>query len=503
MKQSCRYTLRRHAAIGAAVAIVTASSAFGIGATAATAATAVAAPAANSTIAAPVAASAASPAAAATTSSATAADPADSTPETAAPADTTGAGTDTAAPDADPAATTPITWAEPSSEAAPIVLTATAGQPFSHTFVAQGGDGPLTYRFEPRQQDTGWQWDEQTGVLSGTPTSALSSSVLFEVTATDQHRSAVQYAQVEVQPAAAAGVALTIAPQDDRFVWSVYLDGVVHQSTPGVGDDTVVPAITVRDGETLSFAGLAVDEYGNPTTPGDDYPRSTGTSTDAADSIVWDDQWKANRVTFSGAGSRTVTISEGGVSTSVPVVVSAAAEDAQVAGFAIGVLPDDGSDDRYGIVDGVVTRYAEDGTAEQVDAIPARQGDRVQVRAIALDTEGNPVGDHSDLTFTSSVASDRIAYDPDEAATWITFDHASPHVVTVAYQGVSATIPFEVTPVTAPAASTTPTVGSSTPTASGHLAFTGADESGPLAWALGLLAAGAGLLVHRMRRRRA
>jgi len=280
----------------------------------------------------------------------------------------------------------------------------------------------------------------------------------------------------------------------------VYLDGVVHQSTPGVGDDTVVPAITVRDGETLSFAGLAVDEYGNPTTPGDDYPRSTGTSTDAADSIVWDDQGKANRVIFSGAGSRTVTISEGGVSTSVPVVVAAAAETDRVAGFAIGVLPDDGSGDRYGVVDGVVTHYAADGTAERVDAIPARQGDRVQVRALAVDAEGDPVGEHGDLTFTSSVASDRIVEDPEDAATWITFEHASSHVVTIASQGVSATIPFEVSPIAA-AAATTPTVGSSTPTASGHLAYTGADESGPLAWALGLLAAGAGLLVHRSRRR--
>ena len=543
MKQSCSLTLRRNAAIGAAVAIVAASSAFGIGATAATAATPGTA----------AAAAAAAPATTPTTTTTPTTGPAESPTDgaagpgtPAAPVDGPQPGTDTGSttppatetptadtssnpdstaahdgaptPDTTPAApttasatpgrsaaaaaSTPVTWAEPSSEAAPIVLSATAGQPFSHTFVAQGGDGTLTYRFEPRQQDTGWQWDEQTGVLSGTPTSTLSSSVLFAVTATDQHQSAVQYVQVEVQPAAAAGVALSIAPQDDRFVWSVYLDGVVHQSTPGAGDDTVVPAITVRDGETLSFAGLAVDEYGNPTTPGDDYPRSTGTSTDAADSIVWDDQWKANRVTFSGAGSRTVTISEGGVSTSVPVVVSAAAEDARVAGFAIGVLPDDGSDDRYGIVDGVVTRYGTDGTAEQVDAIPARQGGRVQVRAIAVDADGDPVGDHTDLTFTSSVASDRIAYDPDEAATWITFDHASPHVVTVAYQGVSATIPFEVSAIATPA-TTTPTVGSSTPTASGHLAYTGADESGRLAWALGLLAAGAGLLVHRVRRRRA
>lgn len=550
MKQSCNSTLRRNAAIGAAVAIVAASSAFGIGATAANAATADptssasentgtgtgtgtstgsstsangpgatdGATAPSTTVPTPAPAidtgtDTAPPAPAADTDTSTDTGtgsgtgtgtgatpvvdgtPAPATPATSAPA--------TPAQSAAPAAATPVTWADPSSEQDPIVLTATAGQPFSHTFVAQGGDGPLEYLFNPHSnEDTGWEWNEQTGVLSGTPTSTITSTVLFEVTATDLHQSAVQYVRIEVQPAQAKGVALSIAPQDGRFVWSVYLDGVVHQSTPGAGDDTVVPAIQVRDGETISFSGLAVDEYGNRVTPGEDYPRSTGTSTNAADSIVWDDQWSSNRVTFSGTGARTVTISEGGVSTSVPIEVTAVPEAGSVAGFAIGVLPGDGSGDRYGVLDGVVTRYAADGTSERVDAVPARQGDRVQVRALAVDAEGDPVGEHSDLTFTSSVASDRIEYDPEQAATWVTFEHASPHVITVAFQGVSTTIPFEVTPVAAPAA-TTPTVGSSTPTASGHLAYTGADESGPLGWALGLLAAGAGLLVHRIRRGRA
>lgn len=545
MKQSCSSTLRRNAAIGAAVAIVAASSAFGIGATAANAATAdptssasentrtgtstgtgsgtsasgpgatdgatapsttapsTAAPSTTAPTPAPATDTDTTPAADTVTSTDTGATPAvDGTPTPATSAPATPAQSATPAPAA-PAASTPVTWADPSSEQDPIVLTATAGQPFSHTFVAQGGDGPLEYLLDPHSdEDTGWEWNEQTGVLSGTPTSTITSTVLFKVTATDLHQSAVQYVRIEVQPAEAKGVALSIAPQDNRFVWSVYLDGVVHRSTPGAGDDTVVPAIEVRDGETISFAGLAVDEYGNRVTPGEDYPLSTGTSTNPADRVVWNDRWSSNEVTFSGTGARTVTISEGGVSTMVPIEVTAAPEAGAVTGFAIGVLPGDGSGDRYGVLDGVVTRYAEDGTSERVDAIPARQGDRVQVRALAVDAEGNPVGDHRDLTFTSNVASDRIEYDAEQAATWVTFEHASPHGITVASQGVSATIPFEVAPVAAPAA-TTPTVGSSTPTASGHLAYTGADESGPLGWALGLLAAGVGLLVHRIRRRRA
>lgn len=557
MKQSCSSTLRRNAAIGAAVAIVAASSAFGIGATAANAATGdptssasngngngtstststgsgtsasgpgatdgATAPSATAPSATAPSTAAPTPAPATDTDTTPAADtdtgsdngtgtgttpavagtPTPETSTSATPAPSAQSATPAPAAPAAPAASTPVTWADPSSEQDPIVLTATAGQPFSHTFVAQGGDGPLEYLFDPHSdEDTGWEWNEQTGVLSGTPTSTITSTVLFEVTATDLHQSAVQYVRIEVQPAEAKGVALSIAPQDNRFVWSVYLDGVVHRSTPGAGDDTVVPAIEVRDGETISFAGLAVDEYGNRVTPGEDYPHSTGTSTNPADRVVWNDRWSSNEVTFSGTGARTVTISEGGVSTMVPIEVTAAPEAGAVTGFAIGVLPGDGSGDRYGVLDGVVTRYAEDGTSERVDAIPARQGDRVQVRALAVDAEGNPVGDHRDLTFTSSVASDRIEYDAEQAATWVTFEHASPHVITVASQGVSATIPFEVAPVAAPAA-TTPTVGSSTPTASGHLAYTGADESGPLGWALGLLAAGVGLLVHRIRRRRA
>jgi len=113
-----------------------------------------------------------------------------------------------------------------------------------------------------------------------------------------------------------------------------------------------------------------------------------------------------------------------------------------------------------------------------------------------VDAEGQPVGDHTDLTFTSDVASDRIEYDPEAVATWVTFEHASPHTVTVASGDVTSTIRFEVQPT-----ATTTVTTTHTPTASGTLAYTGADESGPLAWALGLLASGAGLLVWRLRRR--
>lgn len=537
MNQSCKYTFRRSAAIGAAIAIVTASSAFGIGASAASAATdETAAPSTTATSAPQDATTPTTATAAADTTAAdtgtdtdtdTAPDTAQATPdgETADPApapapapadetatpDTTPATTTT--PAADPATTTPaaaeqpapeastpVTWAEPSTEDAPIVLTATAGQPFSHTFTAQGGDGPLEYLFNPlnfypNNDVNGWSWNEQTGVLSATPKSTFDGPALFAVTATDLHQSAVQYVQVDIEPGAPVGVTFGVDSSDSDVSWQVDADGTIREYAPGGTGETVVSEVPATVGSSMTLAGLAVDALGNRTTPGDEYPRSTVTSTTASDGVVWDPKWSANTVTFSEPGTRTLTVSEGGVSTSFTVRVSEA--PAAVAGIAIGVLPADGtSGDRWGVQGDVITYYPADGDAQRVDAIPARQGDRVQIRALAVDADGQPVGDHTDLTFTSDVASDRIEYDPEAVATWVTFEHASPHTITVASGDVSSTIRFEVQRT-----ATTTVTTTHTPTASGTLAYTGADESGPLAWALGLLASGAGLLVWRLRRR--
>ncbi|MFL0360075.1 hypothetical protein [Curtobacterium flaccumfaciens] len=536
MNQSCKYAFRRSAAIGAAIAIVTASSAFGIGASAASAATDETAAPSTTATSAPQNATTATTApdtSAADTGTDTAPDTAQPAPdgetadpapapvpapaptaETAAPdttptpnpaatappaADTT---TTTAAAAEQPApeASTPVTWAEPSSKDAPIVLTATAGQPFSHTFTAQGGDGPLEYLFNPlnffpNNDVNGWSWNEQTGVLSANPLSTIDGPALFEVTATDLHQTAVQYVQVDIEPGAPVGVTFGVDSSDSDVSWQVDADGTIREYAPGGTGDTVVSEVPATVGSSMTLAGLAVDALGNRTTPGDEYPRSTVTSTTASDGVVWDPNWSANTVTFSEPGTRTLTVSEGGVSTSFTVRVSEAA--APVAGITIGVLPaDETSGDRWGVEGDVITYYPADGDPQRVDAIPARQGDRVQIRALAVDADGQPVGDHTDLTFTSDVASDRIEYDPEAAATWVTFQHASPHTITVAFGDVTSTIRFEVQP-----AATTTVTTTHTPTASDTLAYTGADESGPLAWALGLLATGAGLLVWRLRRR--
>jgi hypothetical protein len=357
----------------------------------------------------------------------------------------------------------------------------------------------------------------------------------------------------------------------------------------------------VADGQTLTLAGLAVDAYGNRVTGSDqddEYPRSTVTSTDAGDRAVWDPAG-SNVVTFSGAGSRTVTVSEGGVSTSftvdvtdepfafvdpstadAPIAIAPTAGEEFQRAFAVNGAPDPAGvryelrgvqgepfDDTYarngldlaidpetGVLTGTgtsatsfwfqvvatsggeeavahvevtvspaafaklvvtvlpsdrdqgsetwsadgdtITHFTPEDGSDVVDAVPARQGQRVLVLAGPLDAYGNAITEHGPLTVTSDVASDRIVYDPSTVGTWVTFEHASPHVVTVAYQGRTQDVRFDVTPTAATAAATAET-------GSGHLAYTGADTSGPLAWALGLLAAGGGLLVHRLRRRRA
>ena len=113
-----------------------------------------------------------------------------------------------------------------------------------------------------------------------------------------------------------------------------------------------------------------------------------------------------------------------------------------------------------------------------------------EVREYALECLDHLV----DHTLTSDVASDRFALDPVSGGTTVTFARASRHVVTVSYEGGSQAIPFDVSPDAGASAGHD---------ATGTLAYTGSDTSGPLGWALGLLAAGGGLLLHRLRRRRA
>ena len=135
-----------------------------------------------------------------------------------------------------------------------------------------------------------------------------------------------------------------------------------------------------------------------------------------------------------------------------------------------------------------------------------KQGGSLWIDGAPVDQFGNPTtqpdedGNTPAPTVTSDVASDQIAFDQEDFSTRVTFPHASTHHLTVAQSGLSVSFPVTVVP-TAATVGTTPTVV--TPT-TGQLAFTGADETAPIAWALGLIAAGAGLVGARaLRRRRA
>lgn len=476
MQQSCPHRLRRGAAIGAAVAVVTVSSAFGTGATAAfaddvpTAAHTVEtdAPAAQTVAAGATATTDTSVATTADTAVATTPDtsvattadqPGGTAPdttsahpdETTTPTDPAGrdetlAPAGTASPEgsatrdeprapgapATPSASVPasvsptprtpaeqragLAFPDGTTADAPLVLEAAAGDTLDRTFTATGGTDPVTYELRGAggrpivgdgSFDTDYALDGATGRLSGT--ARLATTHDFQVVATSGSERAVEYVRLTVRPGAPVGVTFAVSSSDGDGTWQVETDGTIWEQAVGQGRVRIVPEVPVAEGSSLVLAGLAVDAYGNRTTPGGDddpYPRSTVASTVASDRAVWSDTG-SNTVSFTEAGSRSLTVSEGGVSTS----------------------------------------------------------------------------------FTVDVASDRSTVDPVSGGTTVTPEHASRHVVTVGDTGGSRAVP--------PAART-----ATSHDATGRLASTGADTSAPVAWALGLLAAGGGLLLHRLRRRR-
>lgn len=641
-------TTRRVTAIGAAVAIVAASSAFGIGATTAVAAEE------------PVATSTANPAAPAATDAPAAPDtpatgipvpsdapdeqpggpttdptpaPADEseTPPPAEPADhavtptptptSTPTPTEAGAPADVPAAEdgSDLAFTEPSTEDAPLALTATVGTPFSHTFETTGGNGTVGYAIQDAPSSAAGPSDYsvnvETGVLSGTPTDA--GTFRFEVVALSGSTQITEHVELTVSPGAPVGVTFGVATPNYDGLWQVDADGTIWEQAAGQGRVRIVPNIPVAEDTPLTLAGLAVDAYGNRTTPGgdDDYPRSTVTSTDDSDVATWNDGDSSTTVTFGGAGTRTVTVSEGGVSTAFDVVVGA--EGAEEPGAPDTITFDEQSTpespirietiageqiertftatgssselhyvlltgatafpvpgnkapiaplglsvgDTSGVLSGAPTVageydfqvmamngsraatqyvhlsirpaateelsllvgtigsprgwlrdtdglreiFAESGESIPFEAVPVAQGSTMHIRVTALDAFGNSTqeSDGAQPVVTSTVSSDEVSLPHGPWEPRVAFPHASPHTITVALGDVSTSFDVDVQPAAATVGTTTPTVGSGTGTGTGTLAYTGAETSGPLAWALGLLAAGGGLLVHRLRRRRA
>ena len=157
------------------------------------------------------------------------------------------------------------------------------------------------------------------------------------------------------------------------------------------------------------------------------------------------------------------------------------------------------------------------GTPGGTPTIP--QGGTLLLSGNLVDEFGNPVEDEegdpsgADIAVRSNVASDVVQADSllgDAGFVGVTFPHASVHRLTVSASDFSTAFDVQVTPaavVTVPGGTTPTAVQHGTaPSAARHgrLAYTGAEESTPMAWALGLLVAGAGLIGARtLRRRRA
>ncbi|GAA3334887.1 hypothetical protein GCM10017712_26720 [Curtobacterium citreum] len=166
--------------------------------------------------------------------------------------------------------------------------------------------------------------------------------------------------------------------------------------------------------------------------------------------------------------------------------------------------------------DGHITTFAFPGDPDQEPTITdggqptVAQGQSLWISGSPVDEFGNDTTQYDDegnadqVTVTSDHATDQIVFDEDSFSTKVTFPHASTHVLTVAAQSVSVSFPVTVVPTAAPAG----TVSSVTPAVAtapkGKLAFTGTDATSALPWALGFVAAGAGLLgAGVLRRRRA
>lgn len=147
------------------------------------------------------------------------------------------------------------------------------------------------------------------------------------------------------------------------------------------------------------------------------------------------------------------------------------------------------------------------------------QGGTLLLSGTLVDEFGNVVDDEdgfgvTDIDVRSNVASDVVEQDSllgDSGYVGVTFPHASVHRLTVSASDFSTAFDVQVTPTpvaAVPGGTTTPAAvqHGTAPSAKGHgrLAYTGADETSPIAWALGLLVAGAGLIGARtLRRRRA
>ncbi|WP_147301863.1 Ig-like domain-containing protein [Microbacterium sp. AG157] len=166
--------------------------------------------------------------------------------------------------------------------------------------------------------------------------------------------------------------------------------------------------------------------------------------------------------------------------------------------------------------DGTVTEPS-NSTATHT-TITANQGDSIVFETMPVDQYGNPTTKANvQPVTTSSIDTDTITYDPTTNLTTVTFNHASPHVITFTIGGLTNSFAVQVTPTPTPSTSAsattstsasastgTPASSSGSTSTSNHLAITGSAPLAPLGWALCILAAGVAVMLlqrHRTTRR--
>ena len=379
--------------------------------------------------------------------------------------------TPTQTPSATPAAGSDLAFTEPSSEAAPLALTGMVDTPFSHTFHTTGGTGTVAYAIQDSPSPA-FTVNLDTGVLSGTPTTA--GTFDFEVVALSGSTQVTEWIRLTVQPASLAftepstktAPLLLTATAGTPFTHTFHTTG---------GSGAVAYAIQDSPSPLLSVnveTGVL-----------------TSTATDAG-------TYSFEVVALSG-------------STQVTEWVRLTVRPGAPVGVASFVTTGSTKDPSWAVApNGTITQYGPAGSTTQrtVASIPVRQGGTLDVGGLAVDRFGNRTTVWTGAgvprsTVTSSIGSDRITWLPAEYVSSVTFPHASDHRLTVREGGVSTSFVVAVQPVVSVGTTTPASAITGTGTGTGsQLAYTGADERGPIGWALGLLAVGAGLLVLRLRR---
>ncbi|QCR43157.1 hypothetical protein C1N91_05955 [Curtobacterium sp. SGAir0471] len=511
-QHTCRTALRRTAALGAAAVVVAVgSSAFGIGAATATAAEPTDT---SATTAAPDSTNAG-------TTSATAPDVADDTaaaPAAAASA-ATDSGTATPRPDADtpagadagtsdpgtaaPTATVPITGASGTTSPAPTAAvdqaSAAAATPAGTVTVSgsvqrlgtltaetAGWPAGTTFAYQWLHSYDGGPLVEQVGAT--TERTFVIGSVEG---ALDRYAVRVTGTAPGAEPTTV--ISETTAPVDEapEIRWGLL---GFRSFDLRVGESTSIP-LAAFDGDGLVYS--ASDSWG---AAGNTFQLPDGLRL-APDGTLSGTPTRAQVVEFWLRTSSSIR-PDGGEASRVELVITPGETEslnAVVRGSGTWLVRSDGSTE--------YSRSPEVQDGDPTTPLRVRNGETVEIDLLTLDRNGDLNADPQRPTWSSSVDADVLETTSTVGTPIISarFVGTGDHQITARLGDLTLT--FTVQVVDAPATSTTVTTGTTAATThaqhptTGSLAYTGVETGAPIGWALGLLAAGGGLLLHRARRR--